>query len=90
MKLSVNNRWNVRYIEAGTAEESEAFEEKQEISFTADERVSRLLDYSYPYSAAVTLPNKASVSQLKEEAFNLLYRGGRHASFAELRRSHKT
>lgn len=73
LKLSVNNRWNVRYIEAGTAEESEAYEGKQEISFTADERVSRLLDYSYPYSAAVTLPNKASVSQLKEEAFNLLY-----------------
>lgn len=73
LKLSVNGKWNVRYIEADAAEKAKAAEEKQKISFTADENINRLLDYSYPYSAAVTLPNKASVSQLKEEKFNLLY-----------------
>lgn len=54
-------------------EDSEISEEniKKDFSFTENEKISKLLEFKYPYSQYINLPGKASVSLLKSFDINL-------------------
>jgi ATP-dependent helicase/nuclease subunit A len=63
--------WRIKETEAITEEEQASQALYAETKFEENQKISRLLDYEYPYKQSINLPNKASVSLLKSMDFNL-------------------
>ena len=66
-----HNSWSVNNVIIPPAKEAPLSDEERTQEFTKDDDISRLLDFKYPYSLSVSLPNKASVSYLKSLDINL-------------------
>ncbi len=63
--------WEIKEYSSVEEAESENENTDKDFVFIEDERISRLLEYHYPYSDYINLPGKASVSFLKSFDINL-------------------
>ena len=63
--------WNLNIVAREDVADDVSEEKSFECEFVEDKKISDLLDFEYPYKKSVSLPNKASVSFLKTQDFNL-------------------